>query len=318
MKSIRTRIAVSVAVVTLLAGVAASALFRDSPRPEEKAKRLDPEALASIRKASNVYAAAFNKGDVDGLMALWTADADYVNADGKAFHGRGAIAAEFKRMAAAAKGSRVNFRTTSLRFPRPDVAVEDGVARTVTASGEASTNRYTAVWVRNDGKWLLSSAHELPGDDEEKTGAASQLKQLAWLVGEWAGEGSHGETRFVCHWAPNQSFLVIDYTIHRAGGEVAQVEQRIGWDPASQSLRSWVFDSSGGFGEGIWTREGNRWTVNAQGTLPDGRGGSGVYVYQFADDGRFTWEAKDRQIDGQPVADVRVKFTRKTDNTNKK
>ena len=30
------------------------------------------------------------------------------------------------------------------------------------------------------------------------------------------------------------------------------VTQRIGWDPAAKQIRSWEFDSEGGFGEGTW------------------------------------------------------------------
>ena len=33
----------------------------------------------------------------------------------------------------------------------------------------------------------------------------------------------------------------------------------IGYDPVKGRLRSWVFDSEGGFGEGSWRQEGNKW-----------------------------------------------------------
>src|SRR5262245_58799428 len=138
MKQTRTRLMAALAIVALLGGVAASALFRGEPRPaqdkpkaqsDEKSKQADAAAaLAAIRKTSDRYAQAFNKGTLDDLLSLWTEDADYVNADGKTFQGRDAIAAEFKRLLDDAKGSRVSFRSTTLRFPRKDVAVEDGVA----------------------------------------------------------------------------------------------------------------------------------------------------------------------------------------------
>src|SRR5262249_12475220 len=144
---------------------------------------------AAIQKASEVYADAFNKADLDRLMALWTADADFINEDGKSFRGRDAITAEFKRILAESKGYKLSFRSTPLRFPRPDFALEDGIARGVSALGDVSTGRYTAVWVKSDGKWLLSSVRDLPGDVEEKATASQKLKELGWMVGEWTGEG---------------------------------------------------------------------------------------------------------------------------------
>jgi len=322
MNSIRIRTTAAFAVVALLGGVSAFALFRAEPRPAQEKPQPKPDDKpnrpntaadeAAIQKASEVYADAFFKGDLDRLMALWTADADYINDDGKSFRGRDAIAAEFKRIMAESKGYKMNFRTTSLRFPKPDIALEDGIARGVSASGEVSTGRYTAVWVKNDGKWLLSSVRDLPGDVEEKASASQKLKELAWLVGEWTGEGTKIVTQVTCRWAPNQTFLVMDYTISKDGVEKS-AHQRIGWDPVEQTLRSWTFDSAGGFGEGTWTREGNRWTVHVEGKLPDGRTASGVNVYQFVDEGTLLWQAKDREIDGQPVADVQVKFTKKSE-----
>ena len=35
----------------------------------------------------------------------------------------------------------------------------------------------------------------------------------------------------------------------------------IGWDPTSRSIRSWVFDSDGSFGQAVWTRRGRGLTL---------------------------------------------------------
>ena len=49
------------------------------------------------------------------------------------------------------------------------------------------------------------------------------------------------------------------------------VTQRIGWDPLTKQIKSWVFDSEGGYGDGLWTRKGNQWVIKSTGVLPDGR-----------------------------------------------
>ena len=46
--------------------------------------------------------------------------------------------------------------------------------------------------------------------------------------------------------------------------------QIIGWDPIDERIRSWTFDSEGGFADGYFTREGSRWLLRETGVAPDG------------------------------------------------
>ena len=45
--------------------------------------------------------------------------------------------------------------------------------------------------------------------------------------------------------------------------------------------------------------------------LPDGGTGGATHVWEFVDPQTFVWRAFDREVDGQPVGDVEVKFVRK-------
>ena len=54
--------------------------------------------------------------------------------------------------------------------------------------------------------------------------------------------------------------------------------QRIGWDPSAKRLRSWVFDSEGGFGEGVWSKSGNQWIAKMTGVTSDGKTASSTNV----------------------------------------
>ena len=38
--------------------------------------------------------------------------------------------------------------------------------------------------------------------------------------------------------------------------------QVIGWDPIAKAIRSWTFDSNGGFAEGKWEHRGDRWFIS--------------------------------------------------------
>ena len=46
--------------------------------------------------------------------------------------------------------------------------------------------------------------------------------------------------------------------IHYAGGIQ-------GLDPATGQLRAWTFDKDGSFGEGTWSHDGKKWTIDFEG-----------------------------------------------------
>jgi uncharacterized protein (TIGR02246 family) len=278
------------------------------PRPAGKAGKADE---AAIHKQVKAFSAAFNKGDLDALVAMWTADAEFIREDGKVIAGKAALrdmlAAALKRC----KGHQQSIETRSLRFIRPDVAMEEGLVRLKAPDGSVEAGPYLGVWVKQDGKWLLSSVRDLPDQPDTVADRAStypHLKQLSWLIGEWTTKG--GEVQLSCKWAPNQSFIVQEYAIKQPDGKVQSVTQWVGWDAVRQEVRSWVFDSAGGYGVASWEREGNTWTASSEGALPDGRMGSATNRVRYRNEDSFTWSATDREVDDEPLPDVEVTFTR--------
>jgi hypothetical protein len=91
-----------------------------------------------------------------------------------------------------------------------------------------------------------------------------------------------------------------DLTDRRVGGD--------GWDSETQEIRSWVFDSDGGFGDRFWTEEGkgNRWQIEAVNTLPDGSQSPAVHVITKVDDDHYTWESGNRSVDGLLLPSITV------------
>jgi uncharacterized protein (TIGR02246 family) len=265
----------------------------------------------TIRKATVVFIDALNKGDLDGVMASWAPDADLIDASGKTTRGHDALAAHFKTRLRELKGSRIAGKVRSVKFLRPEVALVDGEVQTTSADGERELNRYAVVWVKSGSKWLISSARDLPAEVEEVPSLTyPQLRPLEWMVGDWADEA--GTVQIKCKWAPNKCFLRMEYEVKRQGADPLLVTQRVGWDPVNRRVRSWVFDSTGGFGEGYWERQGNKWIVGASGILADGGTGGSTNIYEHKDDRTIRYRSVDREVDGQPVADVEVKLVRKT------
>jgi hypothetical protein len=87
--------------------------------------------------------------------------------------------------------------------------------------------------------------------------------------------------------------------------------QFIGWDPADKQIRSWVFDSDGGFGQGTWTNKGNRWYVQQTGVLADGRKSSAVNIITKLDEGTCTLQSINRTVDGDLLPNIdEVKVTK--------
>ena len=80
--------------------------------------------------------------------------------------------------------------------------------------------------------------------------------------------------------------------------------QIVGWDPAAGTIRSWMFDSDGGFGEGVWSKKGNSWIVKFSQVLPDGRKASATNIYTIVDDNTFTWKSVGREVDGEFLPNV--------------
>jgi uncharacterized protein (TIGR02246 family) len=282
--------------------------FAQGPGSSAKSNAGDEEA---IRKAMAAYTEAYNKGDLEGVLGLWAPEAEFITEAGKVIRGREALTALFKKNFAENKGSTIKLTSKSIRFLKPDVAMQDSIVQLTLADKSVDSGPYAAVWTKTDGKWLLASVRDLPGDVPAGPTNYDNLKQLDWLIGDWTSEGKESVVDTSCRWDKNQNFLLMEQTIHLKNDNPLTITQIIGWDPSQQQIRSWVFDSRGGFGEALWSRRGNQWDLAATGVLSDGRTASSINSWKYIDDQTCQWESTDRQIDSKPVPDVRVKFVKK-------
>ena len=140
----------------------------------------------------------------------------------------------------------------------------------------------------------------------------SALQDLAWLVGEWTDESPEATGEATVTWTKNKTFLSYSFKVAAPGMDDLEGTQVIGWDPAAGTIRSWMFDSDGGFGEGIWTKKDNGWVVKFSQVLPDGRKASATNIYTLVDGNTFTWKSVGREVDGEFLPNVdEVKMVRK-------
>ena len=125
------------------------------------------------------------------------------------------------------------------------------------------------------------------------------------MVGDWVDESDNNRVQSSVRWADNQSYLVRTYKIEMQGEKGSSGTMFIGWDPQSGQIKSWLFDSNGGHGEGLWTRTGEKeWVVKAQGVLRDGRPTSATQIHTIINKDSVKTSSIDRIIGGQVAPDI--------------
>ncbi len=266
---------------------------------------------AAIRQTGETYEKAYRAGDAKSIAAHFTPDAEYIDEQGNVHQGRAAIEAAMTAHFAANSGCQIGIDINSIRFISPGVAVEDGTT-TVTPSGGAETvySHYTAVHVKADGKWLAASVREHAPKDRRQH--RTQLQQLGWLQGEWVDEGDDSLVISSCEFVDNGNFLLRKFTIQVAGQEAMSGTQRIGWDPLTGKLRAWIFDSEGGYCDGVWHRDEDRWVLKSTGVTADGQTASGTSIYTFVNEHTMTWQLVNHEIAGVQLPDSElVKIVRR-------
>jgi uncharacterized protein (TIGR02246 family) len=262
---------------------------------------------AAIRKNAEAYVDAYNKRDAKAVAALWSPDAVYMDpSTGEAAVGREEIESAFTEILSELRDGKLEVEVESVEFVSPNVAIENGIARVVQPDAEPIETNYTAVNVKRDGKWLLDriSEEETPEPPGPPPSSYEHLKDLEWMVGSWIDRDESATVQTDCDWTKNQNYLNRSFAVV-VGDQVDMAGmQMIGWDPKAKQIRSWIFDSDGGYSEGKWTRKGDRWLIQQSGTLPDGSTTSSVNIITRVDDNSFTWQSVNRQINGDILPNV--------------
>jgi uncharacterized protein (TIGR02246 family) len=294
-----------------LAAILAVGGFVGSGRPpadaqERKAEEKEP--LAKGRRAA--FIAAFEKGDAKAVASFWTPDAMYVDQVGREYKGRTAIEQLYEKTFAARKGAKLAIHVTSAKLLTPDVALEDGITEVTPSEGGLSTAaRFSAVLVKKDGEWYLQSVHDAVVHPPSN---AEHLEGIEWLIGEWTGEAEKGESSKASYdWAENQNFIVSSFATTVDGVPVVGGTQWIGWDAIDKQIRSWSFYSRGGFGEAVWTKDGDKWALKTTARTANGKKASATNIVTKTDDDHMTWQMTKLTVDGESMPDPKpVKMKR--------
>jgi hypothetical protein len=138
----------------------------------------------------------------------------------------------------------------------------------------------------------------------EADAAANPLNELAWMVGDWIDSDEQATIESSVKWSKNDAFLIRSFRVANITAEPLSGMQIIAWDPAEKRIRSWTYDSCGGFGEESWSRSGDQWSSRTRFTRPDGGRASAVHVMTRLSDDSFRWKSVNRVIDGSLQPDI--------------
>lgn len=260
---------------------------------------------------SAAFAEAFGKADAPAVAAHFAQRGELIDEEGVIYTGREEIAALLQTFFEQFPGAVLQVEIESIREVAPGILIEEGV-RTISVDGVTPASarvRYTSVLTREEDRWVHASLRQVADDPLPAPG--ERLAALDWLIGEWRAEGSESNVEVAVRRSEDGNYLIGEISTLVQGVRVLGTTQRIGWDPSQGRIRSWLFDTDGGFSEGIWTPTELGWMIRTEGVLPDGNTASATVLYELVDRDRFVMRGMHRVIGDRTDADFELTIIRR-------
>ena len=245
---------------------------------------------------------AFNKKDAKAISLLWTEDGDYTDDVGRRFVGREAIAKGYTEFFSENPNAKIKVVVDSLRLLSPSAAIEDGHAVVdPTPSGQPAVGKYTAVHVKIEGKWLMSTVRDT---HVETASTYRHVADLDWLIGTWDSEDRGAKMVSVCRWVANKSFVERAYTTTQLDGTTTAGVQLIGWNAREEHVQSWNFSADGGHAIGKWSPREGGWSAEIRGVTGDGAESTATNLLTKLDENAYVWQSTQRSIGDRDLPDT--------------
>ncbi|MFN0056171.1 MAG: SgcJ/EcaC family oxidoreductase [Planctomycetales bacterium] len=277
----------------------------ETPAPKSPAPAQDEAQVeAALRRSAEGFAAACNAHDPQAVAAGFLPDGEFVDGSGQVIRGREAIQAHFADGFTVFPESQIKLIVETVRVIGPGVAIEEGVVETmVTPKHPVEVSRYVALHVQQGDAWLVARSRDFPAETPPPTNH-DRLLPLAWLKGDWVDESAQATIRTSCQWADNNNYLLQQFEAQVAGKISSNGSTRIGWDPLTQHIKSWTFDSDGGYSEALWTEVDGAWILKSHGVTQQGETSSATTIIRPIDADTLSWESHDRVVGGELVDDI--------------
>lgn len=266
----------------------------------------DPES-GQIRAAAEQFVKSFNAAKAEELAAMFLPKGELIDEQGNVYQGQAEIKDLFAKYFAKYPGATLKLEIESIRLVGP-VAIEEGSRQLSTKDAGSAQVRYITVRAKGASGWQIASIREFY--DQAPT-PNELLQPVAWLVGDWVNEGSDAAVKISYRWSEDKNFLLGEFLVTRGGRVEMKSSQRIGWDPLAGKVRSWLFDSDGGYGEGRWAQVGEGWVIKSSAVLPDGQTGSATITLTPQGKDRYVMKGTDRIVGDARDEDFEVTVTRR-------
>jgi uncharacterized protein (TIGR02246 family) len=294
----------AIVLVGVLAIAAETKQASGEPKAAAKptaASEARPADEKEIRQVVDTFVKSYNNHGAQAIATLFTPEGMTTDEEGNVTKGRKDIEQLFAGIFKEHPATKIENTIESVRFVGPAEAIEVGTT-TITHDKDtpAEKSRYQVVHVKKDGKWQMASATDLP---EDVWTGEDQLKQIEGLIGDWVDESPDALVLTSYRWDDNHRFILGQFTVQVAGKPAMTGTHRIGWDPLKKTIRSWVFDSEGGFAEGVWTHDGEEWVSKLTGVTRGGKPCSASYITIPLDKNRMTLQTVDRVIGEEKLPD---------------
>jgi uncharacterized protein (TIGR02246 family) len=298
-------------LVPALSALLVISMLSISMGQDTPAKGVDSKAEElAIRQLTDNFVKAFNAGKAEDLVGLFDDRAELADDSGTIHTGSTEIKDIFSRFFKRFPGATSTMTSDSIRLVGASLAIEDGQRVVLAQNGQAkAAMRYTLVLLKQKGQWKIVSARE--SEDESALTPHDRLQPLAWLVGDWVDEGSDAVVSILCRWSDDKNFLLVDFNAKMQGKPGMKSNQRIGWDPLAGKVKSWVFDSDGGYGDGVWTQVENRWVIKSSAVMPDGMTGSATIILEPNGKDGYVMKGFDRIRGDNAEPDFEITIARK-------
>jgi uncharacterized protein (TIGR02246 family) len=267
------------------------------------------DATLVIRQRGQQLVTAFNSGKVSEVAALFMPGGELIDESGTIYEGTQEITGLLNAFFQEFPGTKLSLDVESIRLVGP-VAIDEGTRTMSTADGKLQSQcQYIAIWANVDKVWKLASFRDFETD--ANLTSHDNLKSIAWLVGDWVNEGSDGTVTITYRWSDDGNHLLGDFNVLPIEGPARKSTQRIAWDPATSSIRSWLFDADGGFSEGVWTVIDDEIIAKSQSTNPDGSTASATLTITSIDGDHYTIAGSDRIVAGNREPDFELTVTKR-------
>jgi uncharacterized protein (TIGR02246 family) len=303
-----SRITITVlAAVIAISGATLASGQEAAPAASASVANADEQA---VRQVAQNFVKAFNAGSAEKIASLFFSGAELTDDAGNVHKGAATIKDVFGRFFKKFPGATSTMTADSVWMVGPTLAIEEGRRAVSTKNDQSSAGtRYTLVMIKQQGEWKIASGREV--DDDDSLSPHDRLKPLAWLVGDWVDEDSDAVVEISCKWSEDKNYLLVDFNVKAQGKPALKSSQRIGWDPLTGKVKSWVFDSDGGHGEGIWSQVESRWVIKSTAVLPDGQTGSATIVLEPRDKDSYLMKGSDRIRGKTAEPDFQVTIVRR-------